>query len=69
MLHALVGATDFLQELLFEGPGVGDARIFLFLVMADDASFRIAFGLFAVLTVGFNDTTLDFVFIFESDAL
>jgi len=37
--------------------------------VTDDAGFGIAFGLFAVFAVAFDDATLDLVFVFESDSL
>ena len=35
--------------------------------MTDNTRFGIAFGLFAILAVGFDDAFLDFVFILEGD--
>lgn len=68
LLVPLLGLTDVLQEFLFEGPRVGNARIFLFLVVANDSGLGVALCLFAVLSVGFNYAPLDFVLVLEGCA-
>jgi hypothetical protein len=69
LLLPITSSLNVLQQILFEGPRIRNARILLFLFVSHNPRCRISLGLLFAFPVRLYNAPLNFVLVFERRTL